>query len=139
MSAIRQNFVAPPGMRNPSHFQRTIYQVKDGRKNITWIVEYRILPDKNWVNVYTGGSHDEAKSVYSNLHTIKPQIMSGVIANPTHHFPKTKKGRPGKAKYKRQLEEIFPGMRKGRPRLSAYWKADLFSASSFIDSIIGQG
>lgn len=165
MSAIRisKNFVAPSTI-NPSQMrmiaakkqlQRTIYRTSA----YGWAVDYRILPDRKWINAYRGTNEVEAKEIYKNLKTLSKHVSSGLLqnprkrrarnlpyinleqllSNPAHHFPKTEKGRPGSAKYSRQLEEVFPGMRKGRPRINAHWKVDLFSEAGFIDSILGQG
>ena len=133
----KRNIVVPNllvGNPEMPTLQRSISKSQGG-----WLVEYRIWPDNKWVKVYHGGNHDEAKNIYKQLGKLKGQVKSGLLKNPTHHFPRTDKGRKGEVKHKRLLEEVFPGMKKGRPRTPAYWKADLFSSSGFIDSIIGQG
>lgn len=70
-------------------------------------------------------------------------LLTAASFNPTIHYPTTERGRPrGKGspkKLKALQERIFPGVTKGRPRTPAYWKADLYAADGFLDSILGQG
>ena len=78
------------------------------------------------------------------VYAAKSSGLSELIqVNPKVHFPSTERGRPrgpGRpAKLKALPERIFPGLTKGRPRTPAFWKADLYAADGFLDSILGQG
>lgn len=71
-------------------------------------------------------------------------LLTAASFNPTIHYPTTERGRPRKGlgrppKLKALQERIFPGLTKGRPRVQAYWKADLYATDGYLDSIIGQG
>jgi len=167
MSAVRMNYEQPRGLLTAASFNpRKKKKSKRKQKEFTWDDfdrKYGIKnpPGNNGFLVYATDSNGDSKFIGAfaskkkalevakkyrsgEVYAAKSSGLSEMIqVNPKYHYPSTERGRPrgpGRpAKLKALPERIFPGLTKGRPRTPAFWKADLYAADGFLDSILGQG
>jgi hypothetical protein len=163
MSAVRMNYEQPRGLLTAASFNPyspRLSQLTKKKKKLKHVVAGN-PPGNNGFLVYATDSNGDSKFIGAfaskkkalevakkyrsgEVYAAKSSGLSEMIqVNPKYHYPSTERGRPrgpGRpTKLKALPERIFPGLTKGRPRTPAFWKADLYAADGFLDSILGQG